>query len=311
MTHSCAQIVSYYEIRINITFRRTAQEISEIRSVSTASQLEERLKQAINQADDRLTLRLTSYRDQDQEVPAIVAEYCASDPATVMEIPDYSISLYPESGTIRIMEIDFTYVNQPEVLQGMREAVQESINGAAEYIRYRKTDRDKAKLLFTYLMERFRYTADETNTPLYDALCSGVADPTGLAQAWQLICDRAGVECYTVSGMRDGDPYMWNIVRVDNYYRHVDLARCALELNQLVFWTDADMAEYYWSSELLPACEPLPEAVETPEEPKETPEEPEKAPEEQETSEVPETVPEEPAQEPDPEANEESPAEQT
>ena len=305
MTHSCTQIVSYYEIRINITFRRTAQEISEIRSVSTASQLEERLKQAINQSDDRLTLRLTSYRDQDQEVPAIVAEYCASDPATVIEIPDYSISIYPESGTIRIMEIDFTYANQPEVLQGMREAVQESINGAAEYIRYRETDRDKTKLLFIYLMERFRYTAGETNTPLYDALCSGVADPTGLAQAWQLICDRAGVECYTVSGMRDGDPYTWNIVRIDNSYRHVDLARCALDLNQLVFWTDADMTEYYWNTELLPACEPLPEVVETPEETEETPEEPE-------TEETPETVPEtEPTPNPDQDTPEEAPAEQT
>ena len=42
MTHSCAQIVSYYEIQIDITFRRTAQEIVEIISVSTQKQLEER-----------------------------------------------------------------------------------------------------------------------------------------------------------------------------------------------------------------------------------------------------------------------------
>ena len=104
--------------------------------------------------------------------------------------------------------------------------------------------------------------------------------------------------------MRDGDPYMWNIVRVDNYYRHVDLTRCALELNQLVFWTDADMTEYYWSSGLLPACEPLPEAVEIPAEPEE-PEAPEEA-------EEPETVPEEDSpQEANPDATEELPAEQT
>jgi len=306
LTHSCTQIVSYYEISINITFRRTVQDISEIVSVATGSQLEDQLQQAILRSDDRLTLRLSSYRDQEQQVPAMVSEYCASDPAMVMETPSCSISIYPESGSIRIMEIDFIYTNSPETLQSMRMAVQESIDGAAEYIRYRTTDRDKAKLLFTYLMERFRYTEAETVTPLYDALCSGIADPTGLAQAWQLICDQAGVECYTVSGIRDGEPYTWNIVSMDGYYRHIDLARCALELNQLVFWSDADMTEYYWNTELLPACEPLPEEPEEAEAAEETPEEPEEVPEGSET--VPEK---QPTQESDPETPEELPAEQT
>ena len=298
MTHSCAQIVSYYEIQIDITFRRTAQEIAEIISVSTQKQLEERLQQAIDRTDDRLTLRLTGYRDQEQNVPAFVEEYCTANPGTVMEVPSLSVSIYPESGSIRIMEIDFNYTNPPEVLQSMQKAVQESIDGAAEYIRYRETDWDKSQLLFTYLMERFQYSDAETTTPLYDALCSGVADPVGLAQAWQLICDRAGVECYTVSGMREGEAYLWNIVRLDGYYRHVDLARCALELNDLVFWSDNDMSEYYWNTDVFPACEPLPEPVTPPEET------------ENQVPDLPaETDPEMPSEEPLPEAPTEIPNE--
>lgn len=259
MTHSCAQIVSYYEIRINITFRRTVQQIDQIVSVSTQTQLEEQLWKALEQGDDRLTLRLSSYRAQDQDIPALVAEYGAENPATVMEIPSVSCSVYPESGNVRILEIDLRYQNAAQDMETMRKAVQESIDGAAAYIRYRQTDRDKAQLLFTYLMERFQYKEDETVTPLYDALCGGIADPTGLAQAWQLICDRAGVSCQTVSGMRNNEPYVWNIVSVDGYYRHLDLARCMLELHELVFWTDQEMSSYYWNTELFPACEPLPE----------------------------------------------------
>jgi len=264
MTHSCTQIVSYYEIRINITFRRTAQEIAEIVSVPTQANLEERLKEAIHNYDDRLTLRLSNYREQDQEIPAFVGDYCAANYGTVMEVPAVSVSVYPESGNVRILEINFQYNNQPFALQGMQDAVQESIHGAAEYIRYRETDRDKSQLLYTYLTERFQYAAGESVTPLYDALCSGIADPTALAQAWQLICDQAGMECYTVAGMRDGAPYTWNIVSTDGYYRHIDLARSVLEWHQLLFLTDADMADYYWNTELLPACEPVPEPVEEP-----------------------------------------------
>lgn len=276
MTHSCAQIVSYYEIRINITFRRTAQQIARIVAVSTQTQLEEQLYQALEQGRDRLTLRLSSYRAQDQEIASLAAEYGAANPATIMELPAISTSVYPESGNVRILEIDFTYQTPTEDLSSMRKAVQESIDGAAEYIRYRQTDLDKAQLLLTYLMERFQYRAAETATPLYSALCGGIADPTGLAQAWQLICDRAGMECYTVSGLWNNEPWVWNIVSADGYYRHLDLSRCVLERKVLVLWTDAEMGEYYWNTELFPDCEPLPEP--------ETEEEPVTAPKEVETT---------------------------
>ncbi len=260
MTHSCTQIVSYYEIRINTTFRRTAQEIAQIRSVSTQTQLQEAVQNALTNYNSRLTLRISSYREQEQEIPSLVSEHCSTNPATVMETPAVSVSVYPENGNVRILEINFTYTNTPEDLHAMEAAVRESIDAAAEYIRYRETDRDKGRLLFTYLMERFQYQSAETAAPLYDALCGGIATPTGLAQAWQLICDRAGMACFTVSGMRDGQPYIWNIVSDDGYYRHLDLPRCVMDLGELTLWTDSEMTSYSWSQGLYPACDPIPPA---------------------------------------------------
>ena len=272
MTHDCTLIVSYYEIRIHITFRRTPEEIAAIETVSSQSQLEARLQSAVDSCASRLTLRISSYRDPD--IPAMVEEYCAANPGTVMETPQVNVSIYPDSGSVRIVEIDFLYTEAPEELMAKQKAVQESLDAAAEYIRYRQTDQDKSTLLFTYLTERFSYTAGETVTPLYDALCGGVADPRGLTQAWQLICDQAGVECYTVSGMRFGEEYTWNIVSADGYYRHVDLAYSVLESGVLNLWTDQDMDNYYWNQEQYPACEPLPEP---PAEPQTEPEPPQEA----------------------------------
>lgn len=275
MTHSCTQIVSYYEIRISITFRRTVEEIARIQSISTQYQLQERLQYALDRYSSRLTLRLSNYRGQDQDISDYVANYCAANPATIMETPSVSVSVFPESGSVRILEINFTYTNTPENLNAKASAVQQSIDAAAEYIRYRQDDRDKLQLLFTYLMERFQYRATETTTPLYSALCGGIADSTGLAQAWQLICDQAGVECYTVTGMRDSEACTWNIVGIDGSYRHLDLQRCVLQLEQLTLWTDNEMSGYYWNTEQYPTCQAAPVAAVTdevaPEEPTEAP----------------------------------------
>lgn len=255
MTHSCTQIVSYYEIRINITFRRTAEEIAGILNASTQERLDIRLTEALQNYQDRLTVRISNYRDQAETIPVFVADYCTANPQIMMEQPTVSVSAYPESGNVRILEINFGYIHEPQVLAGMQRSVQNNINGAAEYIRYRETDQEKAALLFTYLTERFHYTDAESNTPLYDALCRGIADPVGLAQAWQLICDQAGMECYTVAGLWGGEPYDWNIINTDEGYRHVKLAQNVLEAHELLLLTDEEMTEYYWNTEEYPACE--------------------------------------------------------
>ncbi len=267
MTHSCTRIVSYYEIRIFITFRRTAQEIAQIHPISTQEQLQDKIEQALDRQDSRLTLRLASYRQQDQDIPGLAADYCEGNAASIMETPQVSVSVYPETGSSRILEVNFLYTNTPQELQQKQAAVEESLHAAAEYIRYRQGDYDKAQLLYSYLTQRFQYKEAETATPLYDALCGGIADPKGLSQAWQLICDRAGMECNTVTGMRGDEVYTWNILRMGTYYRHLDLARCVLDRSGLVLRTDAEMGNYYWNTELLPACEFVPAPEQEPPQP--------------------------------------------
>lgn len=307
MTHDLVRIVSYYEIHISITFRRTVEEIAAIEPVSTEAQLQSKLHEAIDRCDSRLTVRMSNYQEPD--IQAMVDTYCAENPGTVMEKPTLTVSAYPDTGTVRVLEIDFGYTETPQALSEKAEAVGESVDAAAEYIRYRDSDRGKAELLFTYLMERFTYVSGESSTPLYDALCSGVATPLGLAQAWQLICDQAGVECYTVTGLKDGESYTWNIISADGYYRHVDLYRCVLERGTLVLETDGEMSGYYWSQEDYPVCEPepttVPVTVDPPEAPAETPpaEEPEpEDPQPEEPTEPPAETPDESQPHPDADA---------
>lgn len=295
MTHSCNLLVTYYEIRISITYRRSAKEIAQLKTFTTTEQFEKMLTDAVDNFDDRIAVQISDYGHEAEDIAAFVTEYCITNPATVMEVPKISVSVYPESGKSRIVEVAFHYTNNPQGLMAKQRAVETNIDAAAEYIRYRQDTYDKATLLYSYLTQRFHYRHAETATPLYDALCSGVADPTGLAQAWKLICDESDMECLLVSGMKNGQPYTWNILRTGTYYRHLDLAQCVLSDSGLVFHSDGEMTAYSWNIEQYPACKPLPAAQpEVPEEEEAEPSE-DTAPEETfpEESVPEETLPEE------------------
>ena len=252
MTHDCTLIVNYYKIDIRITFRRTPREIASIEPMISPTLLRARLEKAVAALEERVTVELRNYRETD--ISALVEEYCAENPGTVMEIPTVSAAVYPDSGATRILEIDLRYTEPVDLLKEKRKAVKESVDAAAEYIRYRQTDREKAELLFTYMTERFTYEDRDTVTPVYDALCAGVVDPQGLSAALQLVCDRAGMECYTVTGLRSGVDHSWNIISFDGEYRHVDLASNILEGSSLRFCTDGEMTDYYWQQSEYPAC---------------------------------------------------------
>ncbi len=253
MTHECVRIVSYYEIRIHTTFRRTRQELEQVEMIVSQKHLETRLAEALEQGEELLLFQMNDYQNQD--VTELVRQYCFEHPENVVEPPETTVQLYPQSGRERLLEIRISSTLPLESRLERRKALRETVDGAAEYIRYRKTPMDKVQLLYTYLITRFAYEEQETVTPVYSALCEGVAEPEGLAQGWKLICDKAGVECHVVQGMKNGQPYTWNIISLDGEYRHTDLAQCVMERGGLILRTDRNMNEYYWDTSLYPACE--------------------------------------------------------
>lgn len=286
MTHDCTYIINHYEVTIFTTFRRTAREIAQVEFISTQSALRARLEQAAENYEPTVTVRISTHRELD--IPAIIQEHCAAHPDTIMETPTVSISAYPDIGSVQIKEIHLNYTTPAKTLRQMETAVQENLDAAAEYIRYRNGDREKLELLFTYLLERFPYKGDTSATPVHDALVGGIADPTGMAQAWKLICDRAGMTCHVVQGLQNGEPYVWNIVNVDGYYRHLNLPQCVLEYGALVMRSDDEMGDYYWNTGIYPVCEPYPEEpypepqpeAQEPSNPGDLPAEPDPTPEE-------------------------------
>lgn len=282
MTHDCSMIVSYYEIHMDMTFRDYATPVDSIEYVSGEQECIRLLRNAIDSYDDHLTVYAAYLTEPDYQNEALA--YCASDPLQHMAVPDIHVARYPDGKLPSIIELTFTYPASAEALREMEKAVEETMNAASVYVRYRDTEIEKAQLLFSYLEERIAYRQGTTQTPVYSALCEGIADSESMARSWQLLCEKIGLNCQTVRGMRGGESYTWNIMELDGEFCHVDILRDLLEGGNLHIRYDPDMEGYYWDTENFPACaapeiEEIEEIEEDPEEPGEPSEPGEEQPE--------------------------------
>ena len=278
ITHDATLIVSYYEIHIDITFRAMRTPLNEIEHVTGVEETRRMVQEALKNYDDHLTLYCVFNLSPDYT--QIVQSYCAEHLRDHAAVPELTVTYFPATGRSRIVELTFGYPADAQTLRDMDAAVADSLRAAGVYVRYREDPAEKAELLFSYLAERFQYRERATRTPVYSALCEGLATSESMAACWQMLCEEAGLECLTVSGMRGGGGRQWNLLRLGEDWYHVDILRDLLEGGALQLCYDEDMTgEYYWDVTQVPACpRPEPEILPPPETTQPEPVEPEPEP---------------------------------
>jgi len=316
ITTDCNLLLSYYESRVEITYRPDAVPAEEIGYVRGKSGAEEAIAAALEEDAERLTLRISAYGSS-LDCVQLAADYCAANPETVMEAPEVTASIYPEEGSTRIVDLKFSYAHTEAERTNMQLLVSSVLNSASNYVRFRNEDDAKAQMLVSYLLGRFDYVEGRSLTPVYSLLCEGICSSQTFAEVFQILCDRVGLTCRTVSGYLDGESYNWNILQIGEIFHHVDLLRYVREgRSDLIYYADSDMERYSWDREAYPVCgllEPVPENPEetpdTPVQPENPPANPENPPAnpEQPPAEEP-TEPETPPAGPDVPAEEEEPA---
>lgn len=295
-------LLSYYESHVEITYREDAVPAGEIGYVRGRSGAEEAIAAALEEDAERLTLRISAFGST-LDCVQLAQSYCAANPETVMEMPEVTAAVYPEQGSIRIVDMKFRYAHSESDRINMQMLVSSVLNSAATYVRFRNEDNAKTEMLVSYLLGRFEYVEGQSITPVYSLLCEGICSSRAFASVFQILCDRVGLSCRTVNGYLDGESYNWNILQIGETYHHVDLMRYVREgRTDLVYYADGDMDRYSWDRESYPVCG-LPEStLENPAPPAEEPDAPE-------SEEPPETENED-SGEPDP-ADPADPSEET
>ena len=242
-------------IELSIVFRRSAAEVDSIITVSTTSIALRRIQAALTSYETALTLRIRNYEQTD--FIAEIRDYCLKNLNIVAAVPETSAAVYPPTGETRILELHFTYPATRETMSEQLASANTILTSAANYIKHGESDSERLELLANFLTTRFQYRLAGTipSMPAYELLCEHVAHSTSFAAVFRYECALAGIDCWIVSGEKDGLPYDWNIVSIDGVYYHVDLMRSIERnesgLNLLHSW-QLQSEGYTWDAELYP-----------------------------------------------------------
>ncbi len=86
---------------------------------------------------------------------------------------------------------------------------------------------DKYRYLATYISLRTTYDNDFKNgnqtINIYGAIASGTSICEGYAKAFKYLCKKANLWCNLVEGTSNGTGHMWNLVKLNDEYYHVDI----------------------------------------------------------------------------------------
>jgi len=267
MSYDLSRIVTYYEAVVYITYKRTQTEIDDIRYISGKAELPEILKPVVEEMDSYIALRVTSSTITADEVVSAVNSVYATNPAACVVPPDVHVTMHPEEGLQRIIEIELEYGWKLSELQKMKSVLNEkvsklvgNISDVKAAVRALDIFEQLAKICVYDPAGTLRSSRSELDSGLgstaYGALVEGYADSKGIAAAYSSLCYSAGINCTVVEGTKDGEEHSWNIIEIDGSYYHVDAsAYYVFGLSHSFMQNDEQMRESCnWDTDRYPAC---------------------------------------------------------
>lgn len=243
-------------LSVQIDYRRSKADIDRIRTVRGIDGAKEAINEALSDCADSLVLQISGYSETD--FIQYAADFAALNPNVVMELPQITAQVVPQQGTVRILELQFSYQNSRDSLRYMLSQVKPVFSSARLYVSGDTDDAVKLSQLYGFLMERFDYTFQTSITPTYSLLCYGIGDSRAFAQVYAAMCRQAGLEAMTVSGTFRGESRFWNIVRQGEAFYHVDLLECARQ-GSFRLRADGEMNDYVWDYSAYPVCGEVPD----------------------------------------------------
>jgi hypothetical protein len=158
---------------------------------------------------------------------------------------DHPEVFWLDSGTYYYYENNYTYIdliftmdstNREQAKSDFNDKVDEIVANAPSDA----SDFDLELYVHDYIIDNCTYDSEaaesdektDTSNNAYGAVVGGKTVCEGYAMAFNLLCNRLGVDCINISGASDGDSHMWNAVLIDGEWYQVD-----------VTWDDPDSDE--------------------------------------------------------------------
>lgn len=223
MTYDYSRIVSYYEIHLNITFRRTVEEIASIVYVTGMDAVRKKVTDAMENYEPALILRVGNYEYLD--IAELTKSIYEEHPEFSLELPETSVESYPNTGTQRILEIKFSYRYDREKLLECQASLGQQMEQLSRLYGSTQSDMTNARRLYKRV-GRDAVLLENASEPLqesaYGLLVEGEATSYGFAQCYLGLLRECGIEGDLVSGRKAGETHHWCLVKLDGAYFYVD-----------------------------------------------------------------------------------------
>lgn len=231
---------------VQIDYLRSKSDILRIKTAADMNEARQMIGQALEQVQSSLVLRIQSYEQVD--FIQLVQHFADENPSVVMQTPQVMVAVYPQSGKDRLVELSFTYQTQREELLYMQKLVKPVFTAAELSVQGNSSQREKYMQLYSFLMERFDYEYASNATPAYSLLQKGTGDCKAFACVYAEMCRQAGLECSMVTGMRNGQSWVWNRIVINNSTYYVDLI-ASNEAGSMRILTAAELEGYVWNED--------------------------------------------------------------
>lgn len=248
---SYTRIVSTCEAAITISYRRAPEQIRSLVNVTGATAIRQEMGDALRGFLPELALRVGYFTGDEASIADLVRQAYYDTPEAAFGMPEFTVSLYPDQGSQRVVEIVLTYPQDPEALRRKSaELIAAAEAALLPLSSQQSSQRRRMEALMDLLPELLRWndTPNEDGSPrstAWDALVGEGAGPEGLALAFLLLCTQLDLECSVTQGTLDGAPHMWNTLILGGETLQADLT--AQEFDRL--WTGEELAAlgYRWS----------------------------------------------------------------
>lgn len=239
-------------VAVQITYHHSRSEILRIKRAADMDEAQIIIMDALDEYDAGVVLQVNAFYDMD--FTQMVQDYVDNNPQICVEMPQVTATVYPETGTRRIIELAFTYQTSRDVLREMRNEVSRVFSSARLYVSNDAEPWEKYSQLYSFLMERFDYVIETSITPSYSLLRHGVGDSEAFANVYAAMCRQSGLDCRVVSGTRAGEAWYWNVLVMEDGYYHLDLLHSSRN-GAFQPKLAEDMSGYVWDYSAFPELE--------------------------------------------------------
>ena len=215
ITHDFTRIVSYYEVNLYISYRRSYEEIKNVvTATGGGSAMKDVLQQALGTFSASAALRISDYADNAVDADAALREAYDAAPGAAFGLPEWDVAIYPDHGADRLIEVTLVYQDAPEMLRRRQEQVMRSASALTEQLE-EDTHQAQVSQLYQRLKRRTVYSPTGGGT-VDAALIDRRANSEGIAMAMALLCQEAGIPCAILRGTNRDAAWVWNRMTLED-----------------------------------------------------------------------------------------------